>query len=389
MHHILLIEDEDSLRSTLADLLTMEGFVVATAATGEQGLRSVEERPPDLILCDIVMPGLDGYGVLRKLQLDERTATIPFIFLTANASSVQVRDGMELGADDYLCKPVAMTELLSAIRTRLWKRDQQHEHFEHEVAAARQDVVRKLPHELLTPITGLLSASQLLETADDNLSLSAIHELGRVTRVSARRLHRMVRRFFLYAELQAASQRMEAQARLRGTTSIPATAWVSALAEHLARQYSRAADLSLHLQEVALVMDASHFAELVAQLVDNAFKFSPSGSVVQVHLSRLPSGICLLTVRDLGRGMTPEHVHKMGAFRQFDQDLWAQPGTGLGLALVQQIATLYGGDLVLESEPGNGTQATVRLPNAQPGVAPASELTDEVQRKVAQLLGSQ
>jgi DNA-binding response OmpR family regulator len=247
MHHILIIEDEDSLRETLTDLLTFEGMRVSAAPNGEEGLRLIQEQPPDLILCDIMMPGIDGYGVLRKLQLSERTALIPFIFLTAKADAQQVREGMELGADDYLCKPITKAELLAAIRTRLWKQGQQRERIEHEVEAARQDVVRKLPVELLSPLTGLLSASQLLETADRNLPVAAIRELGRVTRLTSQRLHRMIRRFLLYAELQAACHQPEVQATLRGTTHIPATSLVSALAEHIARQYSRSTDLCLDL----------------------------------------------------------------------------------------------------------------------------------------------
>ena len=388
MQHILLIEDEDSLRETLADLLTLEGFRVTMAASGAEGLRLVEEQPPELILCDIMMPGMDGYAVLRKLQLEERTALIPFIFLTAKADPPQVREGMELGADDYLCKPVSKAELLAAIRTRLWKHRQQRERIEHEVEAARQDVVRKLPLELLTPLTGLLSASQLLESADRTLSVSAIRELGRVTRLAAQRLHRMIRRFLLYAELQAASHQPEAQARLRGTSHIPATSLTSALAEHLARQYSRSEDLRLVLDEVEAIMDLTHFSELVAHLVDNALKFSATGSLVHVSLEVLPGGGCELTVRDEGRGITPEQVQQAGAFHQFASDVWAQPGTGLGLALVDQITTLYGGRLDLKGEPGKGTEATVYLPHARRGIEGAGALAPELQRRVAWALGN-
>ena len=98
MHTLLIIEDEEPIRVTLTDRLTLEGFRVQTAATGEDGLRQVQQQPPDLILCDIMMQGLDGYGVLRALQANEQTAAIPFIFLTAKADPVQVRAGMGLGA---------------------------------------------------------------------------------------------------------------------------------------------------------------------------------------------------------------------------------------------------------------------------------------------------
>ena len=387
MPTLLIIEDEEPLRVTLSDRLTLEGFRVQTAATGEDGLRQVQQEPPDLILCDIMMPGLDGYDVLRTLQANEQTAAIPFIFLTAKADPVQVRAGMGLGADDYLCKPVAKADLLAAIRTRLRKQEQQHQRLAHEVKTARLDVVHKLPHELLTPLSGILSIGQLMETSDPTEPIPSIRELGHVVRSAAQRLHRTIRRYLLYAELAVASHHPEAQARLRGTGYIEAAALTAALAEHLARQDSRADDLQLDLREVEVAMDPTHFGELVAQLADNAFKFSTPGSVVQVHLSVIPAGDCLLVVRDQGRGMTPDQVRQVGAFRQFDSELWAQPGTGLGLALVGQLAALYGGSFMLESEPGNGTKATVRLPHARTGSQTTSAMTTDVQHHITRIFG--
>lgn len=388
MNTILIIEDEEALRQTLADRLAMEGFRIQTAANGKDGLRLAKEHLPDLILCDIMMPELDGYGVLRGLQLDAQTAAIPLIFLTAKADSPQVRAGMNLGADDYLCKPVAKSELLAAIRARLWKRSRQQEQTKQEIEAARLGVVRKLPHELLTPLTGLLSASQLLESADPTQPVAGVRELGRVIRLAAERLHRTVRRFLLYAELEVASHHPEAQAKLRGTNYIPATAWVAAHAEHLAGQDSRTGDLQLDLLEVDVVMDPNHFSEMVSQLVDNAFKFSTPGSVVRVQLVVLPQGGCVLTVRDQGRGLTPDQVRQVGAFRQFDTALWFQPGTGLGLAIVGRLAALYGGSFTLESEPANGTKAIVRLPNARAGTKVSSTFTDELRQRVGLTTGN-
>ena len=382
MNTILIIEDEEILRLTLADRLTMEGFRVHAAANGKDGLSQAKEHLPDLILCDIMMPEMDGYGVLRGLQLDAQTAAIPFIFLTAKADPPQMRAGMNLGADDYLCKPVAKAELLAAIRARLWKHSRQREQVAQEVEAARIGVVRKLPNELLTPLSGLLGAGQHLENADPTKPVAEVRELGRAVRLAAERLHRTVRRFLLYAELEVASYNAAAQAKLRGTSYIPATAWVAAHAEQSARQDSRLDDLQLDLLDVDVVMDPNHFSELVSQLLDNAFKFSTPGSVVQVQLVVLPQGGCVLTVRDQGRGMTPDQVRRVGAFRQFDTELWSQPGTGLGLAIVGRLASLYGGSFTLESEPANGTKAIVRLPNARVGAKISSALDDELRQRI-------
>jgi DNA-binding response OmpR family regulator len=123
---ILLIEDHGHMRENLLLMLEMEGFAVLSAPDGSRGLELARARKPDLILCDVMMPGLDGHGVLRALRQDPATATIPLIFLTAKGEKADQRTGMNLGADDYLVKPVGKQELLAAIRARLQRR-QQHE----------------------------------------------------------------------------------------------------------------------------------------------------------------------------------------------------------------------------------------------------------------------
>ena len=127
MSKILVIEDHFQMRENLALMLELEGFAVFHAEDGQHGLELARSHAPDLILCDVMMPGLDGHGVLRALRSDPATATIPLIFLTAKGEKVDQRAGMNLGADDYLVKPVAKEDVLSAIRARL-QRQQQHEH---------------------------------------------------------------------------------------------------------------------------------------------------------------------------------------------------------------------------------------------------------------------
>jgi DNA-binding NarL/FixJ family response regulator len=119
MKTILVIEDHPQMRRNLVTILEMEGYLALVAEHGHAGVQVARERLPDLILCDIMMPELDGYGVLQALRSDPATAGIPFIFLTAKGEKTDFRTGMNLGADDYLAKPVAKADLLSAISARL------------------------------------------------------------------------------------------------------------------------------------------------------------------------------------------------------------------------------------------------------------------------------
>jgi len=125
MRKILVIEDEMEMRRNLVTVLRLEGYQPVAAEHGRAGVALAKAQPPDLILCDVMMPELDGHGVLQALREDPGTAVIPFIFLTAKGEKDDLRSGMNLGADDYLTKPVAKAELLAAIEARLRRSEQQ------------------------------------------------------------------------------------------------------------------------------------------------------------------------------------------------------------------------------------------------------------------------
>ncbi len=121
MHNILLIEDNKDVRENTAEILELAGYKVATAVDGKKGVEQVNKQKPDLIICDIMMPVLDGFGVLHLLSKNPETSSIPFIFLTAKAERSDLRKGMEMGADDYITKPFDKIELLNAVESRLKK----------------------------------------------------------------------------------------------------------------------------------------------------------------------------------------------------------------------------------------------------------------------------
>lgn len=157
MSKILVIEDDKQVLLSLSELLISEGYQVNTAENGLKGIRSALDNQPDLVICDVMMPELDGYGVLKELRQHRSTVNIPFIFLTALASRQDQRHGMNLGADDYLLKPFTLEEVLAAISTRLAKQASVTQHYVVELKEAEErlnsvlfyDNVTHLPNRAL------------------------------------------------------------------------------------------------------------------------------------------------------------------------------------------------------------------------------------------------
>jgi two-component system alkaline phosphatase synthesis response regulator PhoP len=179
MTKILVIEDDAAIQENLIDILDAEGFRVISADNGLVGVLMAKAEIPDLIICDVMMPELDGHGVLQQLRNNSATATIPFIFLTAKADMGDLRQGMELGADDYLTKPFTTVELLNAVNTRLEKRaafveqyQQEHDRAKYYQQKAQEsenlldtqeDFLKKLTIELRNPLSNINVAIKMLE----------------------------------------------------------------------------------------------------------------------------------------------------------------------------------------------------------------------------------
>lgn len=157
MKKILVIEDEDFVRENILDLLDAEGFETVGAENGQVGINLAKDIIPDLILCDVMMPGLDGYGVLAMLHQDALIASIPFIFLTAKAAKSDFRQGMELGADDYITKPFTRAELLGAITSRLKKQAALETLYQTELQQAKEELNYLIHHDRLTHLPNHLS----------------------------------------------------------------------------------------------------------------------------------------------------------------------------------------------------------------------------------------
>jgi len=362
---ILVIEDDKALLDDVLTILRFEGYEVLGAPDGGEGVRLAREHLPDLIISDVMMPVLDGYGVLLALQADPATSKIPFIFLTAKAASDQVRLGMRLGADDYLPKPFTNDDLLNTVRARLARGERVRVELAQRLGHLRESVALALPHELRTPLTSLVGYAELMMLDSQVMQPVEVVDMADAILKAGARLRRQLENFLLYAQVELTRQGAYPSAEFTGASTEDARSLVCEVAQQQVTDYGRANDLTLDARPAAVKVIRLALRKIVAELVDNACKFSQPGT--PIHVRALPNeDHYLLQISDRGCGMTPEQIRQVNAFVQFERRLREQQGTGLGLALSRELATIAGGSLEIESEPGQGTLVTVRLPLAGP-----------------------
>jgi signal transduction histidine kinase len=358
---ILTIEDEPDVREIILDILEAEGYEVAGAADGNAGVRLAEAFQPDLILCDVMMPELDGYGVLAALRQSPITATTPFVFLTARTTKGDVRQGMHLGADDYLTKPFTRDELLGAVAARLQRQSATQKQSQEQLDALRYSIAFSLPHELRTPLNGIVATSQFMLEELEDLDPEETREMLTDIHNSGQRLFRLIQNFLLYADLELAARDPQRLHELRQLQVESPAAVVETTARRQVQDWAgRSADLSVQTVDAIVGISESALQKMVIELVDNACKFSQPGQPIAVFTA-IQGDRYQLVVKDSGRGMTSDQIKSVGAYQQFDRKLHEQQGSGLGLTLAQRLCTLYGGTLTITSEPEGGTTVLVDL----------------------------
>jgi signal transduction histidine kinase len=363
MKKILVIEDSRSTRESTLNFLTAHGFAAIAAENGRQGIAIAHTYLPDMVLCDVMMPELDGYHVLSALRQHPLTATTPFIFLTARSTKEDFRQGMELGADDYLTKPFTSVELLAAITSRFAKYTTVVDQSQKQLQALRSSIALSLPHELRTPLHGILGLAEVLIEDHEKISPTEVLEIAEGIHQAADRLYRLTQNFLLYAELELALRDPEHLKFLcSGETQYP-NVLITNVATQVARRCDRLTDLQLNLQNTALKISDVKLKKIVEELTENAFKFSQPQTPVSITAIANHTGLAIY-ISDHGRGMSAGQIAELGAYMQFERRFYEQQGSGLGLAIAKRLVELHGGTLDIESVLGHHTTVQVTLPGS-------------------------
>lgn len=357
MDRILIIEDEENLRKSIAEFLEIEGFKCLEAADGSEGIEIARTELPDIIICDIKMPGINGHEVLTELRRDSRTSTIPFIFLTALVNKQDFRRGMELGADDYITKPFLTNDLLNAVKTRLQKSQAHADRFQD----LRKSLIASIPHELNTPLVSIIGYAQLLMDRYKDNKDPAIMEYSKSIYDAGLRLNKMIQNFIVYTKLKLASGESVFKIEFQADPALITLPLIKTIAENVAVKYKRSSDLSVDGIDARITISTAEFNIILEELVDNAFKFSGLGKPVTIN-TNIDGNQYIIIIKDNGRGMKAEQLKKIDAYVQFEREKYEQQGMGLGLTIAQKLVEMYGGKFDINSTYGSSTEIKISFP---------------------------
>ncbi|MBD2369213.1 response regulator [Leptolyngbya sp. FACHB-161] len=359
---ILVIEDEKDVRLNILEILASGGFDSLNADNGMTGIQLAKERSPDLILCDIKMPDFDGYNVLEALRQDPSTAMIPFIFLTAKADKADMRQGMNLGADDYLTKPFRRVELLETIAARLKRHSAQLEIQRkvdelQSINSQKNDLLNTITHDLRAPLTTIKVALQLMDAMPDNrrqyidIALNACDQGDEL-------IQNLLDLYQLESgEALAPPEPLNLRELLRKTTDA---------FQVRTRDCQQLLKVNLPETLPVIVADGVSLRRILVELLNNACKYTQSGGEiclkVREGLSENQTPLLQFTIANQSEIPTKNLPHIFDKFyRVPGSDRWQKGGTGLGLALVKKLVEQLQGSIIVKSQTG-WTTFVIELP---------------------------
>ncbi|MEO0935348.1 MAG: hybrid sensor histidine kinase/response regulator [Cyanobacteria bacterium J06641_2] len=356
---ILVVDDSPDNVFLIKTILEEEGYEVSTAENGHKALKRIEESTFDLILLDLMMPGMDGYEVTKHIRGNAELSFTPILLITAH-DSPNVAHGLDLGADDFIRKPVTVDELLARVRSLLRLKHSIDER--DEIARQREDFVSRLTHDLRTPLVAEERMMILfLEGALGELSPSMNEALTIMARSNSN----------LLAMVNTLLEVYRFEAGRKSLAFLPVD--INQLIEEVASELTPLAeqkglviksDIPQADNLTKVIGDRLELHRLFTNLVGNAIKFTDNGSI-SIYLEADDSNYGALTIKitDTGQGISPEQQATL--FERFRPGSHKRSGSGLGLYLSRRIVEAHQGTIEVNSELGKGSVFTITLPMKQ------------------------
>jgi two-component system sensor histidine kinase/response regulator len=370
MYTVLIVEDTLAVREEIYDILLMEGYLVLQAGNGNSGFEMALKKQPDLIISDILMPGLDGFELFEKLQGNPKTRSIPLIFLSAKAEKEDVRIGMNLGAEDYLTKPINVTDLLNAIKNKIKKKVERDDKNTEKTASLYKILKNQenelenyshlISHELkssLRNISDLLSWSQ--EDNDD--TTTELKDISKSFQILEEKIEEMDQ---LLAKLEEYNNITTAifKDKLVNTNTV---------AQQIINDTHTTASLTIKIKNTlpTLYIDGNMIRKVFEILLENALEhLDKKECIIDIECKKTAKEY-IFSIKDNGSGINPKY-HKKN-FKMFQANE-SNKATGMGLSIVKKIISHYLGEVSLKSIPGVGTVFYFSIPLTQ--VAAANQI---------------
>jgi signal transduction histidine kinase len=357
------------MREYLTRILS-EHVRVEAFADGASALAAVQERVPDLVLTDVMMPGLDGFELLEALGTDSRTREIPIILLSARAGEEAVIEGLEAGADDYLIKPFSAHELVSRVNAHLQMAQLRGEalYQERTLNRRKDELLSTVSHELNTPLVAILGWTRLLRAnpANQSMLIKALETIERNATLQAK----LIQDLLDMSRITAGKLRLKLEPVELESVIETAIASISHLAQAKAIDLVWWGVAGQQSDNPVLVQgDRDRLQQIITNLLTNAIKFTPDKGSINVELAVVEAedssnaSIAQISITDTGIGIAADFLpHLFDRFRQAEHPDAAK-GLGLGLAIARHLVELHGGTIHAESAGvGQGATFTIKLP---------------------------
>jgi two-component system, sensor histidine kinase and response regulator len=362
---ILLVDDDRLNLRILSNILKSEGYALASAASGEEALELYETFKPDLVLLDVVMPGIDGFETCRRIRASHQDNSAPVIFITAKSESDDVVEGLSAGGVDYLPKPFRPKEALARIRTHMQLKIllEQQKNLVDQLSnanSAKNKFLGMAAHDLRNPLASIRGLAEFLQegivgnlTADQLDLVKSIHE-------ASQGMLDMVNELLDLATIEAGELQVHPERKNLVEVIEKAVYHSNIQAAKKGTKIFFRPDYAL----VELMIDSAKMKQVLDNLLSNAVKYSPPGSSVQVQLAPM-GNTWTFSVIDQGPGIPTGEMDRL--FKDFSRlsvkPTGGEKSTGLGLAICRKIVESHQGSVSAENIPGGGCRFTVILPS--------------------------
>ncbi len=372
---IMIVDDTETNVRLLGHVLKKTGYEIMEAYSGGEALGLLENRKPDIILLDVMMPEMSGFEVCERLKDQEDYRDIPVIFLSALTETDSKVKGFSVGGVDYITKPFQREEVLARIELHVKLKRLQEELGEkidqlkereqnlQKLNREKDELIRIVGHDFRNPVTGIMGLAGFLEENTNSLDSEERSQMLGIIKESGQKLLDLVNELLTKEENASITE-------LNLEELNPRKLLLGVIDLHKPTATNKGITIETDLNGVdKIVLDRHKVEQIASNLISNALKFTPKDGTVKVGLESVngSSGAIDLVVQDSGVGMAKEQL----------EDLWrsdsayvrtgtsGEMGSGMGLELVKNFTNLHGGDITVDSQEGKGTKFTVRLYDQQ------------------------